>query len=214
MRKLISEALGTFAIVFCGTGAVIVNEWTDGALGQTGIAITFGFTVMAMIYAFGEISGAHFNPAVSIAFAVSGKFPYKEILPYILSQVTGGIIASLLLRISFPENDLLGTTLPSGPVWQSFVFETILTFLLMLVILNVSSGSKEQGMFAGLAIGSVILLEALFAGPVSGASMNPARSLSPAIISGHLEHLWIYLTAPVTGAILSVFVWRYLEKGK
>lgn len=212
MKKYISEALGTFAIVFCGTGAIIINQQSNGAITHVGIAITFGFIVMSMIYALGNISGAHFNPAVTVAFAIAKKFEVKQILPYIISQVVGAISASIVLRLLFPDNQLLGATLPAGSEMQSFILEFILTFFLMLVILNVAHGSKEQGMFAGLAIGAVVLLEAMFAGPICGASMNPARSIAPAIVSTHMEHLWLYLIAPVTGAAASVFIWKYISK--
>ena len=211
MKKYIAEAIGTFALVFCGTGAIIINQETNGTVSHAGIAITFGLIVMAMIYALGNISGAHLNPAVSIAFVVAKRFPLKLLVPYIISQTTGALIASLILRLLFPGNLLLGSTMPQGTEWQSFVLELILTFFLMLVIINVATGSKEQGMFAGLAIGSTVLLEAMFAGPICGASMNPARSLAPATISGHFDHVWIYLTAPTLGATLAIPVWKYLS---
>lgn len=211
MKKYIAEALGTFAIVFCGTGAIIINQQTNGTITHVGIAITFGFVVMSMIYALGNISGAHFNPAVSIAFVISKTFSIKQLFPYIISQLAGAIIASVLLKQLFPSSIFLGATLPTGSNLQSFILEFILTFLLMLVILNVAHGSKEQGMFAGLAIGGVVLLEAMFAGPICGASMNPARSIAPAIISTHLEHLWLYIVAPTIGAIASVFIWKYIS---
>lgn len=214
MKKYVAEFVGTFALVFCGTGAVVINQETNGAVTHVGIAITFGFIVMAMIYALGNISGAHLNPAVSIAFTLSGRFSPKELFPYIISQVAGALLASIVLHYLFPANELLGATLPAGSESQSFILEFLLTFFLMLVIINVAQGSKEQGMFAGLAIGSVVLLEAMFAGPICGASMNPARSLAPAVISGHLEHLWIYLTATVAGAALAIPLWKYLNSNK
>ena len=166
---------------------------------------------MAMIYALGNISGAHLNPAVSIAFTIAKRFPLKQLLPYIVSQIVGALLASLTLKFLFPDNGSLGSTIPHGSASQSFVLEFLLTFFLMLVIINVATGSKELGMFAGLAIGSTVLLEAMFAGPICGASMNPARSLAPAVVSGHLEHLWIYLTATVGGAVLAIPVWKYLS---
>jgi aquaporin NIP len=212
MKKYISEAIGTFAMVFCGTGAIVINQESNGAITHVGIAITFGLIVMAMIYALGDISGAHLNPAVTIAFTVAKKFEIKQVFPYIISQFSGALLASVTLHLLFPTNELLGATLPAGSDLQSFVLEFVLTFLLMFVILNVAHGSKEQGMMAGLAIGSVVLLEAMFAGPICGASMNPVRSLAPAIVSGHLEHLWIYLVAPVLGAITSVLIWKYISK--
>jgi len=211
MRKYLAEIIGTFALVFCGTGAIIINQESGGVITHVGIAITFGLIVTAMIYTIGDISGAHLNPAVTIAFWIAKEFPIKEILPYIGSQATGAFIASGILRCLFPSNDFLGATLPKGLPMQSFILEIILTFILMFVILRVANGSKEQGMFAGLAIGFVVLLEAMFAGPICGASMNPIRSLAPAIVSGHLEYLWIYLTAPVIGAIIAVYCWSALK---
>lgn len=212
MKKYSAEFIGTYGLVFCGTGAVTINEVMNGAVTHIGIAITFGLIVMTMIYAVGEISGAHLNPAVSIAFAVNGNFPWREVPGYLLSQCTGAIAASITLNFLFPSSVLLGATLPAGSDMQSFVLEIILSFFLMLVILEVATGSKEYGMFAGLAIGSVVLLEAMFAGPVSGASMNPARSLAPALISKHTQHLGIYLLAPVAGAIMAVFIYRIIKK--
>ncbi len=206
MRNYIAEAIGTFALVFCGTGAIIVNEVSAGAITHVGIAMTFGLIVLAMIYTFGEISGAHFNPAVTIAFWALRLFPAKEVAPFIGSQVAGAFLASLVLRLLFPASQNLGATLPAGDAWQSFTLEIILTFLLMLVIIRVSQGAKETGWFAGIAIGSVVLLEAMFAGPICGASMNPARSLAPAVVAGNLSQVWIYLTAPVMGALLAAFV--------
>ena len=212
MKRYVAEVIGTFAIVFCGTGAIIINQEMDGAITHAGIAITFGLVVMTMIYALGDISGAHFNPAVSLGFVIAGKFPLKELPFYVISQIAGALLASVMLKIMFPDNLLLGSTIPSGSGMQSFVMETILTFFLMLVILSVAYGSKERGMLAGLAIGGVVLLEAMFAGPVSGASMNPARSLAPAVVSCQADHLWIYLTAPSLGAILAVGVWTFLTR--
>ncbi|WP_276348862.1 aquaporin [Daejeonella sp. JGW-45] len=210
MKKYVAELIGTFAIVFCGTGAIIINQEMNGSVSHVGISITFGLIVMAMIYTLGNISGAHLNPAVSIAFSIARRFPVKQLLPYLISQFIGGLLASLVLRFLFPANELLGATLPQGSAMQSFVLEFILTFFLMLVIINVATGSKEQGMFAGLAIGSTVLLEAMFAGPVSGASMNPARSFAPAIVSGHMEYLWVYFAATTLGAATAIPLWKYL----
>lgn len=210
MKKYIAEFIGTYAVVFAGTGAIVINHQSNGAITHVGIAITFGLIVMSMIYAFGGISGAHLNPAVSIAFTVAGRFPAKMLAPYIVSQLSGALLASLTVKLMFPTDVFLGATLPSGSDMQSFVMEFILTFFLMMVIVNVATGSKEQGMFAGLAIGGVVALEAMFAGPVCGASMNPARSFAPAVVSGHTEHLWIYLTATILGAIAAIPVWKYI----
>jgi len=211
IRKSISELIGTFALVFCGTGAIIIDKQTGGGVSHVGIAITFGLIVMSMIYTLGEISGAHLNPAVSIAFTLAGRLPVKALGYYVASQIAGAFLASIILKLLFPSNELLGTTLPAGTALQSFALEFLLTYFLMLVIINVATGPKEQGLFAGIAIGSVVLLEAMFAGPISGASMNPARSLAPAIVSGHIEALWVYLIAPVTGAAMAIPTWKYLH---
>ncbi len=212
MKKYAAEFTGTFSLVFCGTGAIIVNQETHGAIGNIGIAITFGLIVTAMIYSFGNSSGAHFNPAVTIGFWIAKLFNKKEVLPYILSQIAGAFLATLILKFLFPNNLNLGTTNPSGSVLQSFILEIILTFTLMLVILNTAHGSKEVRTMAGVAIGATVLLEAMFAGPISGASMNPARSLAPAIVSGNIHSLWIYIAAPSIGALLSGFVFKIQKK--
>jgi aquaporin Z len=206
MKKYYAEAIGTYMMVFCGTGAIIINQALNGVITHPGIAATFGLIVAAVIYALGDVSGAHINPAVTIAFALRKVFPVKEILPYIFSQSVGAILASFTLHLLFPLNEQLGGTFPAGSVMQSFLLEILLTFFLMFVILRVSQGSREQGIMAGMAIGAVVLLEALFAGPISGASMNPARSLGPAIISGELQFLWIYISAPIIGSSLAVWI--------
>ncbi len=210
MRKYFAEVIGTFALVFCGTGAIIINEVNAGSVTHLGIALTFGLIVLGMIYALGDISGAHFNPAVTIGFSIAGKFPVKEIIPYLISQALGAFAASAMLKYLFPQSLFLGATIPSGPDIQSFWLEILLTYFLMLVIIRVAHGSKETGMMAGIAIGSIIALEAAFAGPICGASMNPMRSLAPAIVSGQMNGLWVYLTAPFIGSILAVLSNRYL----
>ena len=211
MKKYLAEFIGTFALIFCGTGAIVIDNITGGAVGHLGISLTFGLIVTGMIYSVGDISGAHLNPAVTIGFAVSGLFPVKNILPYILVQCLGGICASLALKGLFPSDILLGATMPKNAEMQSFWLEMILTFILMVVIIRVATGSKETGVLAGLAIGGIVALEAAFGGPICGASMNPARSFAPALVSGHLEHIWIYLTAPFVGAGLAVGVHRLLK---
>jgi aquaporin Z len=204
--------IGTFALVFAGTGAIVINEASGGAVTHVGIALTFGLIVLAMIYTVGDISGAHFNPAVTIGFWAAHRLPSREVLPYIGSQLAGAWLASGLLRFLFPENKLLGATLPAGSDLQSFILETVLTFFLMLTILNVSTGAKEKGITAGIAVGAVIALEAMFAGPICGASMNPARSLAPALVSRHFEHLWIYLAAPPLGACAAMVACRCVRE--
>jgi aquaporin Z len=208
MKKFTAEFIGTFALVFAGTGAIVIDGVSQGGVTHAGVALTFGLVILAMIYAVGEISGAHFNPAVTSAFWLSGRLPAGLVLPYMASQCLGALAASGVLRFLFPSQATLGTTSPAGTEMQSFVLELILTFFLMFVILNVSTGPKEKGITAGIAVGAVIGLEAMFAGPICGASMNPARSLAPALVSGHIEHLWIYLTAPFAGAWLAIVACR------
>ena len=210
MRKYVAEFIGTFILVFCGTGAMVIDQQTAGAVTHAGVSITWGLVVMSLIYSMGSTSGCHINPAVSIAFTLAGRFKARLLPGYIISQITGALLASLILKLLFPTSPSLGATMPAGSDMQSFILELLLTFFLMLVILNVAHGSKEQGQFAGIAIGAVVGLEAMFAGPICGASMNPARSLAPAIVSGHLQHLWLYIIAPITGAALAVPVWKYL----
>jgi aquaporin Z len=208
MKKIISEYLATFFLVFAGTGAIIINQQSGGAITHVGIALTFGLVIMAMIYAFGEYSGAHMNPAVTIALAIGNKFPKKEVPLYLAAQLCGAFTASMLLKILFPANITLGSTLPAGTEMQSFILELILTFFLMFTIL---STTKEKNNYAAIAIGSVVLLEALFAGPICGASMNPFRSLAPAIVSGNVQSLWVYLTAPTLGAIAAMFIFKFFN---
>lgn len=204
MKRLVAEFFGTFGLVFAGTGAIVVNSASNGAITHAGIALTFGLIVLAMIYTFGDVSGAHLNPAVTTGFAIACRFAWKEVPGYIVAQLAGAFAASALLALLFPTDKYLGATLPAGSQMQSFILEFMLTFLLMLVILSVSTGAKEKGITAGIAIGAVIALEAMFAGPICGASMNPARSIAPAVVSGHLQSLWIYILAPVAGAALAV----------
>ena len=212
MKKLAAEFIGTFALVFAGTGAIIIDETTDGAITHVGVALTFGLIVLAMIYTVGDISGAHLNPAVSIGFFAAGRFPFREVIPYIGSQCAGALAASASLRFLFPSNLMLGATIPAGSDMQSFILELILTALLMFAILGVSTGASEKKITAGIVVGAVIGLEAMFAGPICGASMNPARSIGPALLSGHLEHLWIYIVAPAVGALFGVLGCRCIHQ--
>ena len=212
MKKLAAEFIGTFSLVFAGTGAIVVNETSNGAVTHVGVALTFGLVVLAMIYTVGDISGAHLNPAVSLGFFAARRFQLREVIPYIVSQCAGAFAASGILRFLFPRDATLGATLPAGSATQSFVLELILTAILMFVILSVSTGAAEKGITAGIAVGSVIGLEAMFAGPICGASMNPARSLAPAVVSQHLSSLWIYLVAPTTGALLAVLGCRCVRE--
>lgn len=210
-RKLAAEAFGTFALVFAGTGAIVINEVSGGAITHVGIAITFGLIVLAMVYAIGDVSGCHLNPAVTLGFYAARRFEGRMVVPYIVAQCIGAVLASISIKLMFPTNTLLGATEPTGGAMQSFVLEFLLTLILMFVILSVSVGAQEKGLLAGVAIGAVIGLEAMFAGPISGASMNPARSLAPALLSLRLEHLWLYLVAPILGAVASVAVCRCIQ---
>lgn len=203
VRACLAEAIGTFVLVFAGTGAIIINDTAAGSITHVGVALTFGLVVMAMIYTLGDVSGAHINPAATVAFWLARRFPMRLVAPYLLSQCLGAVLASGLLRLLF-THPTLGATMPAGSVWQSFVLEIVLATVLLFVALSVSTGAKEKGIMAGAAIGAVVALEALFAGPICGASMNPARSLGPALVSGNLSHLWIYLAAPFIGSFLAV----------
>jgi aquaporin Z len=214
MKKYGAEFIGTFALVFAGTGAIIIDDVSSGAVTHVGVALTFGLIVLAMIYAVGDVSGAHLNPAVTLGFFAARRLRGWMVLPYIVSQLLGALAASALLRALFSQHPTLGTTSPAGSAAQSLVLEIVLTTFLMFVILNVSTGPKERGTTAGIAVGSVIALEALFAGPICGASMNPARSFAPALVSQHFSSLWIYLIAPIAGALLAVIGCRCVrEKG-
>lgn len=214
MKKYLAEYLGTFMLIFAGTGAMVINDISGGAITHVGVALTWGMIVSAVIYAVGDVSGAHLNPAVTVGFWVAKRFSGKEVLPYIISQVAGAFSASLLLAWLFPSHETLGATIPTVSADKALVIELILTFMLMFVIMQVAFGAKEKGLMAGVAIGTVVGLEALFAGPVTNASMNPARSLAPAVVSGNLEHLWLYLVATFGGAILAVLVTEHVLKEK
>lgn len=211
INKWVSEFLGTFALVFAGTGAIIINDMFGGVITHPGIAITFGLIVMAMIYAVGDISGAHLNPAVTVGFWLAARLPGRHIPRYVISQFLGAFAGSLLLKLIFPQHPTLGSTLPAINLVGAFVFEIVLTFFLMFVIIHVATGAKEKGLMAGVAIGATVALAAMFAGPATGASMNPARSLAPAVFSGTFTHLWIYLTAPFIGSALAIFLCRSMD---
>lgn len=202
--KAVAEIFGTFSLVFAGTGAIIINDVSGGAVTHVGVALTFGLVVLAMIYAVGDVSGAHLNPAVTFGFWRSKRLPTSALPLYLGSQLAGAMAASLLLRFMFRDHPTLGATIPVGPESRSFLLEVVLTAILMFVILAVSTGPKEKGLMAGIAVGAVIAFEAIFAGPISGASMNPMRSLAPAVVSGRFESLWVYLTAPLVGAAVGL----------
>jgi MIP family channel proteins len=208
MHKLAAEAVGTFALVFAGTGAVVIDAETGGGVGHVAVGLTFGLVIMVMIYAVGHVSGAHFNPAVTLAFAVGRHFPWWLVPRYWAAQLLGGVAASLLLRGMFGTTAHLGATLPVGSARRSFLLEAVLTFLLMFVITSVATDVRAVGQAAAIAIGGTVGLEALFAGPISGASMNPARSLAPALVSWTWEAQWLYVTGPLLGAVAGVLAYR------
>ena len=219
-KKLAAESLGTFILVFAGTGAIMINDIAN-AIGHVGIAMTFGFVIVALIYSFAHVSGAHFNPAVTIAFWTMGEFHRKNVIPYISAQVFGAILASICLYFLLNENfnsvsevSYLGSTLPRGSESQAFGFEFILTFILMIVICSSAVHGKATKDFAGLAIGLTVGLESMFAGPITGASMNPARSIGPAIVSGNFENLWIYILATCLGAMAAAMVFLKIFKSE
>ena len=219
-KKLAAESLGTFILVFAGTGAIMINDIAN-AIGHVGIAMTFGFVIVALIYSFAHVSGAHFNPAVTIAFWTMGEFHRKNVIPYISALVFGAILASICVYFLLNENfnsvsevSYLGSTLPRGSESQAFGFEFILTFILMIVICSSAVHGKATKDFAGLAIGLTVGLESMFAGPITGASMNPARSIGPAIVSGNFEHLWIYILATSLGAMAASMVFLKIFKSE
>lgn len=210
VRSLAAEVFGTFALVFAGCGAIMVDAETQ-ALGHLGVAITFGLVIMAMIYAVGHVSGAHFNPAVTFAFALTRHFPWPRVFLYWGAQIAGAILAALLLRASLGDVADVGATLPSGSEAQAFLWETVLTVFLMFVIMAVATDTRAVGEAAAIAVGGTVGLGALFGGPISGASMNPARSLGPALVSGDLHALWIYLSAPLLGAAIGAVAYQLIR---
>ena len=208
--RLAAEALGAFALVFFGAGAIMVDA-EGGGLGELGVAVAFGLAITTMIYALGHVSGAHFNPAVSFGFALTRHFPWSGVVGYWAAQVAGAVAAALLLRASLGDVANVGATLPSGSDRQAFLWEVVLTFFLMLVIMAVATDTRAVGEAAALAVGGTVALCALVGGPVSGASRNPARSLGPALVSGELGSLWIYLLAPLVGATLGAITYQLLR---
>ena len=209
-RRLIAEAVGTFALVFVACGAIAVDDYS-GIIGHAGVSLTFGLVVMAMIYAVGDVSGAHINPAVTIAFWRANRLPGDLVVPYILAQLGGAAFAAFLLRLIFPQAATLGSTHVDGLIWGGYLLEIVMTFLLMLVILNIATGHKEKGITAGVAVGGTVAMLAMFGGPVTGASLNPARSFGPALAEFNFEQFWLYATAPVLGAVIAVPFCRWLR---
>ncbi|XP_024983052.1 aquaporin NIP1-1-like [Cynara cardunculus var. scolymus] len=212
LQKLIAEVLGTYFVIFAGCAAVVVNADKDKVVSLPGISIVWGLVVMVMVYSVGHISGAHFNPAVTIAFASCSRFPFKQVPAYVAAQVLGSTLASGTLRLVFSgHQDHFAGTLPVGSDLQSLVLEFIITFYLMFVISGVATDNRAIGELAGLAVGATVLLNVMFAGPISGASMNPARSLGPAIVSSQYKSIWIYMLGPIAGAIAGAWVYNIIR---
>jgi aquaporin NIP len=210
VRSAVAEAIGTFALVFAGAGAVVVDARTQ-ALGTVGVAIVFGLVIMAMVYAVGHVSGAHFNPAVTFAFALSRRFPWRRAGAYWLAQMSGALLGAVLLRVSLGADAHVGATLPGGSQAQSLIWETVLTFFLMFVIMAVATDTRAVGEAAAIAIGGTVGLGAIVGGPISGASMNPARSFGPAVVSGDLHAFWLYVLGPVVGATLGALAYQFVR---
>jgi aquaporin NIP len=208
-RRALAEGLAAFALVFAGCGAIVANARYDGALGVVGIALVFGLIIMVMVYATGHLSGAHINPAVTIAFALTRHFPAREVAAYIAAQVGGAILAALCLLAVWPDQPAnLGATVPSVGDGSALVYEVLMSAFLMFVIMAVATDTRAVGAAAAIAIGGTVGLDALFGGPVTGASMNPARSIGPALAAGEWSSLWIYLVGPVAGAILGALAYQ------
>ncbi|MGL4512293.1 MAG: MIP/aquaporin family protein [Lacipirellulaceae bacterium] len=211
MKRFVAEAVGTYLLVLVGTGSVVVNQSSEGAVTLVGIAAAFGLVVTAMIYSIGDLSGAHMNPAVTVAATLAKRFPAARVAPYVVAQCLGAVAASATLRGLFPDATTLGQTAPAGPVIQALIVEGLLTFLLVFVILNVTAPGKSDAALAGVVIGATVAAGILVGGPVSGGSMNPARSLGPALVAGELKHLWVYAVGPLVGGVLAAAVTRALR---
>jgi MIP family channel proteins len=211
VTRYLAEFIGTFGLVFAGCGAIVIDQVSGGRITHVGVGLTFGLVVAAMIYATGHLSGAHLNPAVSLAFTLTRHFPMRDLFPYWGAQFAGATVASLALRLLFGQTANLGATIPRGPAWQSLILETILAFFLMFVIMAMATDSRAVGQSAALAIGATVGLAALFAGPISGASMNPARSFGPALASGLFTHHWVYWIGPIVGALSGAAAYERLK---
>jgi MIP family channel proteins len=212
--RLLAEAVGTFMLVVIGPGAAAVNLHTQGAVSHVGVALSFAFVILAGVYALGHISGAHFNPAVTAGFWLSGRFPRRDVVPYALAQLSGATAGALLLRFLLGADAQAAATVPSVPLFSAFVVEIVLTFFLMLVIMAVATDHRVASPAAGLAVGLTVGFDAMMGGPLTGASMNPARTFGPAIATGVWTGHWLYWLGPLVGACLAVLTYGYLRKGE
>jgi aquaporin NIP len=211
-RRATAEAFAAFALVFAGCGAIVANDRYDGALGAVGVSLVFGLIIMAMIYATGHLSGAHINPAVTVAFTLTRHFAVRDASAYIAAQLAGALAGALLLLAVWPDQpDQLGATVPSVGAGGAFVYETILTALLMFVIMAVATDTRAVGAAAAIAIGGSVGLDALFGGPVTGASMNPARSFGPALAASEWSDFWVCVAGPLAGAALGAFAYQLVR---
>jgi MIP family channel proteins len=211
-RRAAAEGLAAFALVFCGCGAIVANERYDGALGAVGVSLAFGLVIMVMIYATGHLSGAHINPAVTIAFALTRHFPLRDAVAYVLAQLAGATTGALVLLAAWSDKPAaLGATAPSVGTGAALLYEVVLTAVLMFVIIAVATDTRAVGAAAAIAIGGTVGLDALFGGPVTGASMNPARSFGPALAAGEWSDFWIYVAGPVAGAALGGFTYQLIR---
>jgi MIP family channel proteins len=211
-RRAAAESMAAFALVFAGCGAIVSDSRSHGALGAVGVSLTFGLIIMAMVYATGHLSGAHINPAVTIAFTLGRHFPAPDAVAYIAAQLLGATVAALVLLAAWPDQPAqLGATVPSVGVGAALLYEVLLTAILMFVITAVATDTRAVGAAAAIAIGGAVALDALFGGPVTGASMNPARSFGPALASGEWHDFWIYVAGPVAGAALGVFAYELVR---
>jgi MIP family channel proteins len=213
IKRGVAEAIGTFGIVFFGCGAIMVTERFPHTISPASIPVIFGLVVSAMVYTLGHISGAHFNPAVTLAFAISRHFPFRDVVAYWIAQVLGAIIAIAILYLILPPGNSYGATIPKVDIPSAFAWEAVLTFVLMFVIMGVATDTRAVGTMAGAAIGAAVMMDALVGGPVTGASMNPARSLAPLIAEGRLDLLWLYLLAPMLGAALAALLYKWIRSG-
>ncbi|CAL9094043.1 aquaporin NIP1-1-like [Musa acuminata AAA Group] len=211
LQKILAEIFGTYFLIFAGCASVTVNL-SKGMITFPGICVVWGLAVMVMVYSVGHISGAHFNPAVTIAFATCGRFPWKQVPAYVFAQLLGATLASGTLRLMFGgKHEHFPGTIPAGSDVQSLVLEFIISFYLMFVISGVATDNRAIGELAGLAVGATILLNVLIAGPISGASMNPARTLGPAIVANRWEGIWVYIVGPICGTVVGAWAYNLIR---